>query len=95
MSARPSQHPGLTPLFDLEAVGLGLTPTEAMNRGTQVVHQCAWCGCIVVWHTGFRTALGVCPACGRDGGGHETGASSWWTQRLPVAGLRALAEAVE
>ena len=89
MSTRLNQqHEGLTPLFDLDAVGLGLTPTQAMRNGTQVVHQCAWCGCVVVWHKGgFRSALGVCPACSRDGGGRETGSSTWWTQQLPVAGL--------
>lgn len=86
-----AEHTGMTPLFDLEAVGLGLTLTEAMKQGTQVVHQCAWCGCVVVWHEGaYRTALGLCPACNRDGGGNETGASSWWTSRLPQAGIQRL-----
>lgn len=79
---------GLTPLFDLEAVGLGLTPTEAMRKGEQVVQQCAWCGAVVVWiKGGFRTGLGLCPACGRDGGGKESGRSTWWGETLPVAGL--------
>lgn len=67
-------------LFDLEDVGLEITPTIAMQRGEQVVHQCAWCGAVVVWHQGgFRTALKDCPACDRNQG--------WWEQRLPVAGL--------
>lgn len=74
-------------LFDLSDVGLELTPTEAMKRGTQVVHQCAWCGAVVVWDKGgFRDVLGACPACGRDGGG-KPGAAQWWEQRLPVAGM--------
>lgn len=86
-----AEHEGLTPLFDLEAVGLGLTPTQAMQRGTQAVNQCAWCGCIVVWSRGgYRTELALCPACGRDGGGEETGTSMWWQSHLPVAGLRNL-----
>lgn len=71
------------PSCDLEAVGLTLAPTEAMKQGAQVVHQCSRCGCVVA----YRTALGLCPACGRDASGNETGRSNWRGERLPIAGL--------
>ena len=88
-----SEHQGLTPLFDLDRVDLGLTPTEAMKLGEQTCAQCAWCGAVVIWHPGgYRSALGLCPACGRDGGGKETGASQWWEQTLPVAGAHSTKE---
>ena len=75
-------------LFTLADVGLEIKPTEAMRRGTQVAHQCAWCGAVVVWHKDiYRSALGTCPACGRDAGGAESGSSSWWQQTIPVAGI--------
>jgi hypothetical protein len=76
-------------LFTLAEFGLEVSPTEAMRHGVQVVDQCAWCGAVVVWAKGtYRKKLGACPACGRNGGGKETGASSWWRQKLPVAGIR-------
>lgn len=75
-------------LFTLAEVELEISPTEAMRRGEQLVHQCAWCGTVVVWHkTSQRSALGVCPCCGADSAGKPSDTSQWWQQALPVAGV--------
>ncbi|RCL91411.1 hypothetical protein [Microbacterium sp.] len=79
------------PLFELADVGLELAPTEAMRRGEQFVHQCAWCGAVVVWHRRKTTdSLGLCPNCGSDAGGNPAESSTWWRQRLPLAGIAPL-----
>ncbi|WP_417541390.1 GntR family transcriptional regulator [Microbacterium maritypicum] len=74
-------HPA-PPLAD---VGLAISPTPAMKAGTQVIHQCSWCGAVVVWmRTAERRRLTNCPACRN---GTETPHTTWWEQRLPVAGI--------
>lgn len=79
------------PRLELSDAGLEVNPTEAMRHGEQFVHQCAWCGTIVVWHR-FEadSRLGRCPNCGADGGGRPADVSTWWQQTLPVAGLAPL-----
>jgi hypothetical protein len=47
-----------------------------MRDGSQRIFQCAQCGTVVV-QTG-RHDLGPCPSCQ---------ATTWWRQRLPLAGL--------
>ncbi len=71
------QHPESP---DLRAFGLRLEPTIAMVRGEQQVFQCADCGTVVV-RSSLATAkrLGPCPGCA---------ATTWWSQTLPLAGLR-------
>lgn len=79
------------PHLELADVDLEVRPTEAMRHGEQFVHQCAWCGTVVVWHrfkAGHR--LGLCPNCGSDAGGRPAEISTWWQQSLPVAGLAPL-----
>lgn len=79
------------PLSELADVGLELAPTEAMKRGEQFVHQCAWCGAVVVWHRrSTNDSLGLCPNCGSYDGGHPAESSTWWRQRLPLAGIAPL-----
>lgn len=69
-------------LFEPPLSHLIVTPTTAMKRGEQTVHQCSWCGCVVVVPRAEHPA-GPCPACAWPNGG------SWWRQVFPVAGLSA------
>jgi hypothetical protein len=34
--------------------------------------------------------LGLCPSCGSDAGGNPAESSTWWRQRLPLAGIAPL-----
>jgi len=69
--------------FDLEALGLRLEPTIAMQEGTQRVVQHSWCGTVVVWDAGRHGAIGLCPVCARP-------ADSWWEQQIGRDGLAGL-----
>jgi uncharacterized paraquat-inducible protein A len=60
-------------------LGLELEPTIAMRAGQQKVWQCAQCGLVAVQSSLAPGIMGACPACGHD---------TWWSQQLPVAGLR-------
>lgn len=60
-------------------LGLELKPTIAMRAGQQKVWQCAQCGLVAVQSSLAPGTIGPCPACGND---------TWWSQQLPVAGLR-------
>ena len=60
-------------------LGLELEPTIAMRAGQQKVWQCAQCGLVAVQSSLAPGTMGACPACGHD---------TWWSQQLPVAGLR-------
>ncbi len=60
-------------------LGLELEATIAMRAGQQKVWQCAQCGLVAVQSSLAAGKMGACPACG-----HTT----WWAQKLPVAGLR-------
>ena len=69
---------------------LELQPTPAMLAGTQVAHQCAWCGTVVIVPSGPHGTTGPslegkpCPACASTAG--------WWRQTITadsgVAGFR-------
>lgn len=61
-----------------------LDPTAAMQRGEQQVHQCAWCGAVIITVTSSnpdepdRHKLGrkPCPSCERTDG--------WWSEVTPI-----------
>jgi hypothetical protein len=67
----------------LGQLGLWIEPTPAMERGDQTVWQHSHCGTVVVSPSG-RPKPGACPCCERPD-------APWWTEEIPVAGLRRVA----
>lgn len=61
-----------------DLLGLEIRPTVAMRQGKQLVWQCAACGLVAVQSGLAAGPMGDCPACSY---------STWWKQRLPLAGL--------
>lgn len=64
--------------------GMEIVPTVAMVRGDQNIHQCGWCGTVVIVPTGIdgtrRTVTGkACPACDQTDHG-------WWTAHIDAHG---------
>jgi transposase len=74
-------EPIALPVAEEPTPWLIVTQTPAMAKGAERVHQCAYCGTVVVTSSLANApggTLGACPACG---------AGEWWEQRFPVAGI--------
>lgn len=81
------RSPDLTPVdagsFPVPRQGWVMEPTIAMQAGSQQVHQCGWCGTVVIVATiqdegAPRSLTGkACPTCDQTTHG-------WWRQDVPV-----------
>jgi hypothetical protein len=65
--------------------GLDFEPTPAMRADQQHVHQCGWCGTVVIVPTSIdgtrRTVQGrPCPAC-------DHADRRWWRARIDGEGI--------